>query len=304
MGILTDFLAPAGAAITDFASLEDAISSARDVGERGYAGSQQLGQQVRDDTRFRPFTVTTRTGQVDTTPTGGFSTALSPEQAALSGELFSQGRGFLTGLGDIDTTTQNLFNTLQGIRRPEIERQRLGLEERLFGQGRSGVRTNQFGGTPEQLALEKAIQEQQSADLFTARQQALGERAQQAQLGQGLLTSSYLPENQLLNFLRPAVTLSDIAGTGQRQGAQLQAFLGQSGLESLLGGETLASQLRREELGVLSDLLRDVGNTQGGLVGSLDGFLTSLLPDAIGNIFNPQAGQQTLQETLDMWGLS
>ena len=36
---------------------------------------------------------------------------------------------------------------------PEEERQRLEMEQRMAAQGRLGVRTAQFGGTPEQLAL-------------------------------------------------------------------------------------------------------------------------------------------------------
>jgi hypothetical protein len=47
-----------------------------------------------------------------------------------------------------------------------------GLEERLANQGRLGVRTAMFGGTPEQLALEKAIAEQQAGLGVSAMEQA------------------------------------------------------------------------------------------------------------------------------------
>tara|TARA_R110002153_G_scaffold254146_1_gene412485 strand:- start:453 stop:833 length:381 start_codon:yes stop_codon:yes gene_type:complete len=57
---------------------------------------------------------------------------------------------------------------------------------------------------------------------------------QQAQLG-NIGTSmdlQYRPEQQLLNSLTPGISLADIAGTGQRQGAGLFAEAGMSGLEA------------------------------------------------------------------------
>lgn len=280
MGILTEILAPAAGAALSFEGLESAVANAREAGQLGLTESERLGNRAVEQSRFRPFTVSTRTGSVATDDAGGFSTQLDPTQANTASQLFSTGSGMLTSLGNVDQRSQELFDTLSAIRRPEIERQRMGLEERLFNQGRSGVQTNQYGGTPEQLALEKAIQEQMSRDTFTARGQALGEQAQQAQIGQNLLATSYLPEQQLLNFLQPGVAMSDIANTGQRQGAQLQSFLGQSGLQSYLGGEALANQLRQQEIQGLVDLLTSASTpTSGGFVESLDNTLDDFLSD-------------------------
>ena len=57
---------------------------------------------------------------------------------------------------------QDVYNRMRTAMSPEEERQRLALEQRMAAQGRSGVRTAQFGGTPEQLALAKAQEEAQN----------------------------------------------------------------------------------------------------------------------------------------------
>lgn len=282
MGIFTDFL-NTGA---NLAAIQSGINQARQTGQLGLNTAQQMGQQALSETRFQPFTVSTRTGSVQTGPTGDVTTALSPEQAALQSNLFGQGSGMLTGLGNVDQRSQQLFDLLSGIRRPEIERQRLGLEERLFNQGRSGVRTDLYGGTPEQLALEKAIQEQMSQDVYTARNQALGEQQQQFNIGSGLLSQSYLPEQQLLPFLQAGTTLSDIAGTGNRQGAQLKALLGQTGLESLLAGETVAGNLQQAQIQSLLDVLSSAsaGGTGSGLLSSIDEGFQNILDSILGGL--------------------
>ena len=75
----------------------------------------------------------------------------------------------------------DIFQRLEAVQAPERERARLQLEERLLGQGRSGVRTSMFGGTPEELALNKAIEEQRAASAVSAMEQARAEQALQSQ---------------------------------------------------------------------------------------------------------------------------
>ena len=109
-------------------------------------------------------------------------------------------------------TAESIYNQIRATQTPEEERQRLALEERLQAQGRGGIQTAQYGGTPEQLAQEKALAEArnsaslqsiQAADALrtsqAARQTQAGQlagnlgqiggnlTAQQQELGQGLL---------------------------------------------------------------------------------------------------------------------
>lgn len=70
--------------------------------------------------------------------------------------------------GGTDRDEARIYEMLEGMQEPGRERGRLELENRLFGQGRTGVQTDAYGGTPEQLAMEKAIQESKSTNAFNA----------------------------------------------------------------------------------------------------------------------------------------
>ena len=74
---------------------------------------------------------------------------LSPEQQALQDRLFGMSGSFLDELGgDPLERQQALYEQIRTIQRPEEERQQLALENRLLGQGRLGLMTSQYGGSP------------------------------------------------------------------------------------------------------------------------------------------------------------
>lgn len=182
---------------------------------------------------------------------------LQEEQARIQGMLLGPGIG---------AAQQDIYGQLQAMRQPEQERQRLALEERLFSQGRSGLRTAMYGGSPEQLAMEKAIQEQQAADALMARQQALAEQQQsaglisqalglagqqqalQAELGLGAAQAAFLPQQQALSMLAAGVPFSELATRAGLQGVVAQGELGGAGLQALLSGEASAALTEQEYL--------------------------------------------------------
>ena len=255
------------------------ISDVQDVGTQALQRAEQAATQVGQQTQFKPFTVTSGIGGVSTTPTGGITTTLTPEQQALQQQLQGFGTqafgmlgspeqraaeqasvvGMLTGAGGgLQQREADIMQRLQAAVSPEQERQRMALEERLFGQGRLGVATNQYGGTPEQLALEKAIAEQQAGLGVSAMEQA---RAEQ----------------QLLATLAPAIDISNIASAGQRQGAQLGTSLLEAGLAAQLGAETAASNLRQQQIQAITNLLGGQrANTETGVT-EQTGLLQSIL---------------------------
>ena len=97
---------------------------------------------------------------------------------------------------------------------------------------------------------------------------------QQAQLGNigASMGLQYMPEQQLLASLTPAISLADIAGAGQRQGAGLFAEAGAAGLEANLG----AQQTRAEGLaGLYNSLLNAQGQTAASATGSVPGFFNT-----------------------------
>ena len=292
---------------------------------------QDISQDVRGSLEFKPFTVTTGAGSnIATDSSGGYGVNLSPQEQALQDQsLF--GAGQFLGAGqqsdpalaqqremlnslfggaasqinpDISAVTQDIFNQMQGIVAPEQERQRLALEERLFSQGRSGVATSAYGGTPEQLALEKAIQEQTSANAFSARGQAMSEQdrlfnqlgglsqqglglAQGTQglqagnvgLGQNFLNAAYSPQQQALQALGAGTQLANIGSNLQNQAGVTQAQLAQSGAEGLIGSQQLGTELQGTILANLLSALTNQTNEDpsSSVFGGMGDWIANLL---------------------------
>jgi hypothetical protein len=131
-----------------------------------------------------------------------------------------------------------------------------------------------FGGTPEALALEKAIAEQQAGTAVDAMGQARAEQAQfssqrataldqmlrENQLGiQGipnLLQGAYTPQAGLISALSPSVDLSRIQSALQAGGTEAVSNLGIEGLTTQTNLESFINAQRQQQLQGLFDLLK------------------------------------------------
>ena len=116
-------------------------------------------------------------------------------------------RGYAESLfsaANVDPASRELdiYTRMLDATAAERARKRLDLEERLKNQGRLGVRTAMFGGTPEQFALEKAEEEANLNAYLAAMQYAGEEQQRQAQLGTGMLASSYIPPDSIISCFR------------------------------------------------------------------------------------------------------
>ena len=222
-----------------------AVGSAYDrlgsIGEAAQQGAQQIAQQGLEQTRFQPFGVTSATGAefgVAQGPDGQLtsSMSLSPQEQAMQQSLLGGAQGFY-GQAMMPTADreQAVYGQIRATQAPEEQRRQMALEERLANQGRLGVRTNMFGGTPEQLALSKAQAEAQNQAALMAMEQAQQQQAQQAELGQQFTAGGYLPQAQLLNTIGATALFPQLAQRGQLQGAGLFGEASMGGLEALLG---------------------------------------------------------------------
>lgn len=73
--------------------------AALELGQKGFEQAQLLGQDVAGMTQFQPFTVTTGLGTATTTPEGGFTLGLSPQQQAMQRLGLTGAQQFMTGVG-------------------------------------------------------------------------------------------------------------------------------------------------------------------------------------------------------------
>ena len=322
-----------------YAALDNIMDRLGGVGSGLSQGAQLIGQQAQADTAFKPFTVSTGFGGVTTTPEGGFTTSLSPAQAAQQQQLQAITGGLLGGMGgvapDVSGIQQqalgsvggfltgamaptgareaDVYERIRATQRPEEQRQQLALEERLASQGRTGLRTAQFGGSPEQLALAQAQEEAKARASLSAIQQAQAEQLQQAGLAESMFglggsaaglpqalqaaqlrnivasqAAQFQPEQQLLNSLSPAINLADIAGTGQRQGAGYLAEAGMSGLETQAQTEIARANL----LGQIYSSMLSAPSAQSSGGGTANQLIGGLFDEeTLGSLFSSIFGK-------------
>ena len=268
----------------------------------------------------------------------------------------------------------DIYESIRATQLPEEQRQNLALEERLLGQGRLGISTDAYGGTPEQLAMAKAQAEAGNTASLMARQQSMAEQQQAMQnaqsltgmtsdlaqvgsglesqqlqnimalqgadqsaagiqqqlqqgnfnLGQGMfglgnqasmlqgqlqgqdlqnmqamMAAGYQPQQQALNMFGSGLSAAELAQRGQQRGAELQAQLGQTGVESLMQGADLGNRLQQAQMqGMLQSafgsqptmqeqLLNQIINPDGGMLSNSGGFIDSGL-DWLGRQFGSQ----------------
>jgi len=287
-------------------------------------GAYELAQQAVGMSQFRPFTVasTMTGGGFSATPKfdeeGNFigigtSMTLSPEEEAfqqsmltkaeeqLAGTPFGQqqgrraarqafglGRGMMRDLRDTDLAQreQDIYGRIRAAQSPEEQRQRLAEEERLAAQGRLGVRTAQFGGTPEQFAMDKAQAEARNTAMLQAMGQAQAEQqqlAQQAQmftgmgsqlsqadlqqlanqqnLGIGSMGAAYLPQTQMMQLQQGMLPYQQMQQQGQLFGAGQFGETMMSGLEArLVAEQAKANLLGSLGTGILGGLFGSAGD--------------------------------------------
>ena len=210
-------------------------------------------------------------------------TTYSPTEQAISQGAFTGAQTLLDAVTtDRATREQEIFDRIRATQLAEEERQRLALEERLANQGRLGVKTAMFGGTPEQLALAKAQEEAQARASLAAIQQAQAEQAQDARLGTQLLGAAYLPEAQAQNALQRGLLASQLAQRGQLYGTGLFGEASIAGLDALLGsGIGQAELMGRLGTSLLSGAMGGAGGGQGGIGDIIGGAVEEYGPDIL-----------------------
>ena len=330
---ITSNLGTIGSGIGGMAAINAAYDRLGRVGERALAGANLIAGQGLEQTQFKPFTVTTGMGDQIGISGGGLdinlgrgrdvsnqllSTAsrkldeMGPGTAATDvamQQAFGVGSDFMGRLGQTDTAReQEIFDRIRATQLGEEERQRLALEERLANQGRLGVRTSMFGGTPEQFALAQAQEEAQNRAALAAIQQAQQEQRQQAAIGAqfaglgsslagrqqaieeaqqrmalGALTGAFVPQAQALNVAQQGLNAAQLAQRGQLAGAGLFGEASMSGLEALLGSALgQANLMGNVGTGLLSGAIRGSGSGQDGLLSVLGSAVADPLGDLIG----------------------
>lgn len=193
---------------------------------------------------------------------GQFGAQLSPEELGFYQTLMGGSAGmFGRAMEGPEAREQAVFQRMQAAMEPEMRRQQMALEERQLAQGRLGLGSNIYGGmSPEGFQMSKAQQEAMNNAMLSAMQFAGDEQMRQAQIGQGMLSSAYVPQQQLLQAIAPGITAAE--QRRDQQNVAAGAF-----------GETSASAL---------EALLQSAMAQGNLLGGIGGRMAT---SALGSLF-------------------
>ena len=221
--------------------------------------------------------------------TGGSGTSAligGATPTSISDQAFGGVSSLLSSVtGDRGTREQSIYDRIRATQTPEEDRQRQLLNDQLLNQGRLGLSTAMFGGSPEQFAQEKARAEAMNQASLAAMGQAGQERAQdlatatglfglgsqgsmlplqlQGMEGQNLAAMmglQYMPEQMMLEQLGAGTNLASIADMGRRYGAGLFDESAGAGLEGLMNTELAKADFLKT---IYSNALGG-GGTEGG----------------------------------------
>ena len=229
------------------------------LGDLGSNISDQLmgmSEEYRDAAQFTPFSVSGHGGGGQVGP-DGVQLNMSPEMQQMADMLTSGASGmFQSAMGDQTGRVNDAYERIRATQRPGEERERLALESRLFGQGRGGMRSQAYGGSPEQLAQAKAQAEAKNSAALSAIGEARAQQNQDATLGGMFQQRAFLPQAQIMNMLNPGLQAAQLNQAGQLGGLNLGAQLGIGGLQT----QTNAEKIRAELLGGLFNQLGGAAN--------------------------------------------
>jgi hypothetical protein len=231
----------------------------------GMGGVKDLLGMTKEQGGFTPYGIKGGgIGQVHFGKDGMHLGGLTDRQKSIRRQMFTQGQGMLErAYEDPTSRTQSIYDRMRAAQQPGRDRQQAQLQQQMHAQGRGGIRTQAYGGTPEQLAMQKALAEQDDQSYLSALSQVNQEQAQQAQLGHGMLEQGY----------RPIETLMEKAKLGLGYGSQLQQ--GQQGmwnnyLNLALGGMGTDVQLQNIKAQMMANMMNAAVPMAQGVGSRLD----------------------------------
>ena len=244
------------------------IEQARQLPSMLGESAANIANQVGQAAEFRPYTVTTGAGGANY-GAQGMTQSLDPNAQAVRDSLMQQAATQASQIGSV--TPEQLMQQMTALRQPEQERQQLGLENRLAAQGRLGVQTAAYGGTPEQLAMQKAIQEQQSADSLASIQGARQLQGMDIQNLSGMLGASGISQEQLTAALQPSLSMMPYAQRAGDLQAQALSNLGQQGMTGMVSAVNSEALLRQAQMESIMNGLGVGQQRAAGTAGSAGG---------------------------------
>ena len=242
---------------------------------------QTLGEveaSINSNTQFQPYGITGNMGSTQSTATGVTNT-LNPTGQGIQDQMLGLGRSELAGsTGSIEDRQNEVYGRMQQSMAPEQQRQQMMMQQQAQAQGRGGMTSAMYGGTSEQLAYQKALQEQASTNWLGAGTLAGQEQMNQFARGQGLMNEGYRPGEQMSKYTDQNIQMNQVNNAMNNERAGMLAQMGMGGLTTMtnienLKGKALAdfAQSQSANLGAAGQYLdKATGTVMSGAQGLWD----------------------------------
>lgn len=213
---------------------------------------------VQQNAQFQPYALRGPMGKSSYSP-NGLNMQLNPQMQGIQDMFFGGGQDLIgRSMQDTAGREEDIYQRIRAAQMPGEQRALGQLQSRAAAQGRSGMGGNQYGGTPEQLAFEKARQESMLNARLGSMDQARSEVTDQYTRGLGMMGAGYQPMNQLMQQGAMGMDMGQLLQRPQENMLQYYTNLG-------LGG-----------LGTEVNMSNIMGNAFGNMIGAGQGLFSGL----------------------------
>jgi hypothetical protein len=231
------------------------------------ADLSSLQSGVDEKTQFQPWSITSSLGKYGQDAQGNTQMQLSPQQQYLQNQMFHGGSTLMgqafTGAQDTGAREQEIYDRIRAMQTPGEERGYNQMNQAALRQGRTGMGTAEYGGSPEQLAFAKAQAEARNTASFGSMGQAQEEIGNQFKWGSGMLNQGYVPQQQMLEQGAFGLQGKELQQNSQMNNANLFAQLGMQGITA----DTNYSNIEGNAFG---NLIKALSSAAGGVGTGID----------------------------------
>jgi len=247
------------------------------IGDDRQNTAQKIGdmqQGVDERTQFQPWSIKGGgIGQAGMGQDGNMNLSLTPHQQAIRKQMFGSGKDLLgqaaAGSMDPQAREQEIFGRMQDAYLPEQQRQQQRMQQQMLSQGRGGMRTDMYGGTPEQLAMYKAQAEQQQQAQVASMGLAQQEIGNQYNQGMGFMNQGYQPINQLMQKAQLGLQGNQQFQNAQQNNANMWTQLGLGGITADTNYGNMEGNAFGNMINAAMPLAQSAGDSASGWLSSL-----------------------------------
>lgn len=230
---------------------------------------------VQQQGQFQPYALRGPMGSASYGP-DGLNMNLNAQQQGIQNQMFGGGQDLLQrSMQDTAARENDIYEQMRAAQRPSEQRALGELQDTAHSQGRMGIRSEAYGGTPEQLAFEKARQEAMMSSRLGAMDQARAEQQSQYTQGLGMLGAGYQPMNQLMQQGAMGMDYGQLLQRPQENMLNLYSNLGLGGLGTEVNMSNIMGNAFGNMIGAGAGMLGGLGGAVDD-AGGIAGFFKSI----------------------------